>query len=132
MAAMGWATLTRGRTPAATRPSRIPAEVGERMRHRQRHLSAEATAAGGRDRENSRRMDRLAGPRGGNVSPNDDNEAAGRAARTRLGHALKRDPTKARGDGGLEAQPDLQKRRGKLPDSADSVKLSNTTTLRPN
>ena len=37
-------------------------------------------------------MDGLTGPRGGNVSPNHDNEAARRAARTRLGHGLECDP----------------------------------------
>ena len=37
-------------------------------------------------------MDGLTGPRGGNMSPNHDNEAARRAARTRLGHAMGRDP----------------------------------------
>ena len=37
-------------------------------------------------------MDGLTGPRGGNVSPNHDNEAARRAAQTSLGHAIKRDP----------------------------------------
>ena len=37
-------------------------------------------------------MDGLTGQGGGNLSPNDDSEAARRAARTRLGHTLKRDP----------------------------------------
>ena len=37
-------------------------------------------------------MDGPTGPGGGNLSPNDGSEAARRAARTRLGHALKRDP----------------------------------------